>query len=254
MFDGKAFGAEIVGIVKDYVEQRLDPIKAENESLKVRIAELEARPTPEKGEAGEKGMDGESGKDADPEAVRQIVAEEVAKAVAEIPPAEKGEKGDTGEPGQDGKDGERGESGKDGCGIKDLLIDRTGSLVCTLDDGRVKELGPVVGKDGIDGEKGEPGKDGRDGFSLESFDVEPGKDGRTYILKFSGNGVRHDYELTFPVPVYCGVFKQGDEYFPGDIVTWGGSAWHCDKETTDKPGTENWRLMVKKGRDGKDKT
>jgi hypothetical protein len=35
-------------------------------------------------------------------------------------------------------------------------------------------------------------------------------------------------------------------------VTWGGALWHCDAPTKDKPGTENWTLAVKKGRDGKD--
>ena len=51
---------------------------------------------------------------------------------------------------------------------------------------------------------------------------------------------------------YRAVFKQGEHYEPGDVCTWGGSAWHCNEPTTEKPDTGPWQLMVKKGRDGKD--
>jgi hypothetical protein len=200
-FDGKAFGAEMTAIVKGYVDRATAP-------LEKRIAELEARPLPERGEKG------------DP--------------------------------------GERGERGETGIGVKDALIDRSGVLVLTLSDGTRRDLGVIVGKDGSDGQNGadgapgEPGKDGRDGFKLEDFSVECGTDGRSYVLKFETAEARHDYELTFPVPVYCGVFKAGEEYQPGDLVTWGGCLWHCDKATTGKPDSEDWTLAVKKGRDGKD--
>ena len=64
---------------------------------------------------------------------------------------------------------------------------------------------------------------------------------------------------TFDVPVmiYQGVFKSGQEYLPGDTVTWGGSLWHCDEQTHDKPGetgSKGWTLAAKRGRDGRDKT
>jgi hypothetical protein len=38
------------------------------------------------------------------------------------------------------------------------------------------------------------------------------------------------------------------------MVTSGGSCWHCNEPTTTKPGegSKAWRLMVKRGRDGKD--
>lgn len=190
-----------------------------------------------------------------------IIAEEVSKAVSPLnakiaelearepvagPP---GEKGDAGSPGEPGRDGANGQDGSDGRGVKDLLIDRDGNLVATMDDGSTKSLGPVMGKDGSNGNDGQPG---RDGFSLDDFDVERGNDGRTFVLKFDRGDTRHEYELTFPVPVYCGVFKEAAEYVPGDMVTWAGSLWHCDKATTDRPGTDSWTLAVKKGRDGKD--
>ncbi len=45
-------------------------------------------------------------------------------------------------------------------------------------------------------------------------------------------------------------------YAPGDVVTHGGSAWHCQKDTAAQPDTANgaafWKLMVKRGDRGKD--
>lgn len=249
--DGEAFGREVVDIVRGYVEREIAPLKSENEGLKARLAELEARPLPEKGEKGDAGVPGQDGKDVDHSIVKQFVIDEVAKAVAELPPPERGEKGDPGERGEKGDAGDPGRdgtNGKDGRGVKDLLIDREGQLVATMDDGEMKNLGPVVGKDGRDGKDGERGADG---FSLESFDVEA-LDERTIALKFAGNGQSHSYELAFPVMVYRDVYKAGETYTRGDVVTWGGSLWHCNAETKDKPGTDAWTLAAKKGRDGKD--
>jgi hypothetical protein len=120
-----------------------------------------------------------------------------------------------------------------------------GELVLTLEDGRLIRTGIRDGKDG------EPGKDG---FDLDDFDCQP-VDERTIKLMFTRGDTVHSYELAFPVPVYRHVFKEGETYARGDVVTWGGSSWHCEKETTEKPGAGgDWVLMVKKGRDGKDRT
>lgn len=204
MFDGKAFGEGIVEIVKGYVEREIAPLKAENESLKTRIAELEARPLPEKGD-----------------------------------------KGDPGEPGKDGRDGLDGKDGADGksaAGIVQALKD-SGELVLTLENGELIRTGIRDGEKGVDG---------RDGFGLDDFDVEA-IDERTIKLKFQRGETLHSYDLAFPVPVYRQVFKEGENYTRGDVVTWGGAAWHCEKDTAEKPGTgDGWSLMVKKGRDGKD--
>ena len=214
MFDGKAYGEGIVELVKGYVEREIAPLKAENESLKSRIAELEARPAPEV-------LKGDPGDSVEPEAVHKMVVEAVSKAIAEIPTPK---------------------DGKNAAGIVEALKDE-GELVLTLEDGRLIRTGIR------DGEDGNPGLNG---FDLEDFNVEKGDDGRTFILKFDRGDTRHEYELTFPVPVYCGIFKEGEAYVPGDLVTWGGCLWHCDKETTEKPDSADWTLAVKKGRDGKD--
>lgn len=154
---------------------------------------------------------------------------------------------------------------KDGGGIKNLLIDREGSLIATMDDGRISELGSVVGKDAdvaaleqLISDKIDAlprPKDGRDGFSLKDFDATLMEDGRTVLLSFEQGEASYKVELGFPVMIYRGVFKDGQAYCRGDTVTWGGSLWHCDvDQTTDKPdGAENhWTLATKRGRDGKD--
>lgn len=56
-----------------------------------------------------------------------------------------------------------------------------------------------------------------------------------------------------PTLIYRDIWREG-EYSRGDVVTWGGSAWHCQNKTTEKPGTgcADWKLMVKEGQRGKD--
>jgi hypothetical protein len=52
---------------------------------------------------------------------------------------------------------------------------------------------------------------------------------------------------------YCGVYVRGKIYDTGDLVTFGGSAFACQRETTAAPeSSHDWVLMVKRGRDGKD--
>jgi hypothetical protein len=151
--------------------------------------------------------------------VTPVIADEVAKAVSALPIP------------------------KDGVGLAGALINRTGTLVVTLSDGKVCELGPVEGKDG------NPGL----GFDDLSFE----HDGeRGIILRFArGDQVK---EFTFSVPTVLdrGVFKEGTPYETGDAVTFGGSLWIAQKDTVAKPDGPDtgWRLAVKKGRDGRDLT
>jgi hypothetical protein len=53
---------------------------------------------------------------------------------------------------------------------------------------------------------------------------------------------------------YKGVFKPGETYVPGNFISAGGSLWHCNTPTDERPGSggEAWTLAVKRGRDGKD--
>lgn len=280
MFDGKAYGESIVELVKGYCEREIAPLKAENAELKGRLAELESRPTPEPDsvfilqliqEEIAKTPAPENGKDVDPEQVASLVAETVERAVAALPVPQDGKSvgiediapliaEEVGKAAPDmlaineviaeqvskavaaipvPKDGE---DGKDAAGIVEVLKD-SGELVLTLADGRLVRTGIR------DGENGGPG---RDGFSLEDFDVQKEDDGRTLVLSFDAGDTRHEYTITMPHLAYCGVYKQGQDYLVGDVVTWGGCAWHCDAPTKEKPDAGPWTMMVKKGRDGKD--
>ena len=52
---------------------------------------------------------------------------------------------------------------------------------------------------------------------------------------------------------YRDVYQDSQSYDRGHIVTYAGSAWHCNTHTSRRPGdgTADWTLMVKRGRDAK---
>jgi len=226
------------------------------------------------GAPGERGPPGADGKDVDVDFVRGLVDAQIAL----LPPAKDGADGSpgldgtAGKDGADGKNGERGLpgekglDGKDGVGLAGATINRDGSLVLTTSDGRAHELGPVIGKDGRDGvdglegksglngADGKPGRDGIDGLGFDDLDlIYDGAKGFTF--KWSRGDKVVERHFTIPVVAYRGTFKSGDEYTPGDMVTWGGSVWHCDEPTTAKPDSldqKSWTLAVKRGQNGKD--
>lgn len=174
------------------------------------------------------------GKDADPAQVAALVVAEVEKAVAAIPVA------------------------KDGVGLAGALIDRDGNLVVTLTDGNTKTLGAVVGKDvdlnavaemvKAEVAKIPTPKDGVDGVGFDDIDLVE-VDG-LLNLRFSRGDTVKDFII--PVPIDQGVWTE-KPYRKGSGVTWGGSFWIAQKDTSAKPDTPDsgWRLAVKRGRDGK---
>jgi len=167
--------------------------------------------------------------------VAPLIAESVAKAIAALPAA------------------------KDGVGLAGAVIDRAGSLVVTLTDGSTHSLGCVVGRD-VTGEevaqfvarevaKIPAPKDGADGLGFDDLDVT--YDGaRTFTLRFLRGDKVKEFSFALPVQIDRGVWKDG-EWQAGDAVTWAGSSWIAQCVTTAKPGTnDDWRLAVKRGRDG----
>lgn len=55
-----------------------------------------------------------------------------------------------------------------------------------------------------------------------------------------------------PLPAmhYLAVWKEGDSYVPGDVVTFRGTTWHCGLPTRSKPGTDHtWQMMAKSDRE-----
>jgi integrin beta 3 len=175
-----------------------------------------------------------------------LTAEAVAKHF-QANPVRDGKDGAAGINGKDGTAGPQGEKGidgavgKDGAGIADLLIDRDGHLVASMTDGRTKNLGPVIGKDGA------PGKDGADFTDCGiEYDGE-----RTITVRGKGGEiVRH-----VAIPLDRGYWSEGKSAERADILTHNGCAWIALRDTKATPCHENkddWRLMVRKGRDGTD--
>lgn len=142
MFDIDLLGDEIARLVRDHAAQSTAPLLAQIKALEQQLAAL---PRP---------ADGKDGKDADPDTIRQ----QVAQAIAAIPAPQDGQSVDlvalAGDiaaaaakavsalpPGLNGKDGANGLNGKDGA------------------------PGPAgqPGADGLHGADGLNGKDGADG-------------------------------------------------------------------------------------------
>jgi hypothetical protein len=97
-------------------------------------------------------------------------------------------------------------------------------------------------------------KDGVDGFGLDDFRVELDEDGRTLVLSFEHGDRRVEKRLTLPILIDRGVYLPEKEYQRHDGVTYNGGWWTAQKDNPQgKPGTSaDWRLTVKKGRDGAD--
>ena len=259
MRDGKAFGAEIVSIVKGYMEKSLASILTRLDALeKIERTQAVKGDPGERGESGRDGKDGSDGKDAPAptagqiaEALRsmpEVFDAAVQRYLTQYPPAA-GQDGEPGKPGKDGAPGKDGEPGRDGVGVAGAMIDRAGNLVITCSNGAICELGAVAGANG------DPGRDGRDGFSLSNFDATLMGDGRTVLLSFESADQSFAVELAIPAMIYRGVWRDDQDYQRGDTVTWAGSLWHCDVDkTSEKPdGSEkHWTLAAKRGRDGKE--
>ena len=128
------------------------------------------------------------------------------------------------------------------------------------------EIGPE-GRRGLRGDKGEPGPEGREGRqgrvgekgadglgwdNMEKID-EAGEYG--FCLKRDGVVVQ-EYRWARPqanfADIYKGVWREA-EFRRGDAVTFGGSLFIAQCDTTAKPESgADWKLAVKRGRDGKD--
>jgi Collagen triple helix repeat (20 copies) len=166
-------------------------------------------------------------------AVAQRALAEV-RALARLPGPEgkRGAKGDTGEK------GERGESGKIG------------------------PAGPA-GLDGAAGERGQKGEAGRNATDLlllreyideqvamvlKTAKVTTTDGGRTLLVSIAG--IVH--EVKTAVVLDAGVWTER-AYAAGDGVTLGGSFFIAQADTAAKPGkSDDWRLAVKRGNDGRD--
>jgi Collagen triple helix repeat (20 copies) len=232
MMDRNAIAALAKGmapVVRELINDAVTPLAA-------RLAALEARPV-EKGDTGppgERGSDGLQGERGLPGPEGPI-----------------GPEGDPGEPGPQGPVGPIGREGPTG------------------PKGDCGDCGPQGGHGppGDKGERGEPGRDGRDAADLALL--------RNYIVEQVGaeiasifekasftspdcgrtltaalGGVSH--EIKTGIPLDAGVWTER-AYVAGDTVSHGGALFIAQVATMAKPGkSDDWRLAVKRGNDGKD--
>lgn len=173
----------------------------------------------------------QDGRSVTAEEVAPLVADAVQRAVAALPAP---------------KDGEPGRDGIAAPVVAAAIKDHEGELVLTLTDGTILRTGIFDGKDG---------KDGEPGLDVDDIDLTLAQDGRTVVFGFERGALKQSFEIAFPVVLDRGVYREGQTYEQGDAVTWGGSLWIAQRDTSAKPETDgDWRLAVKRGRDGKDAT
>jgi integrin beta 3 len=109
-----------------------------------------------------------------------------------------------------------------------------------------------AGLDGFDGKDGPAGKDGADGLGFENLSMD--YDGeRTFTFVVASGDKEKRWPFVVPFVIDRGVWKAGTTYQRGDAVSWAGSLWIAQQETTQRPGDgeTSWRLSAKKGNDGK---
>lgn len=164
------------------------------------------------------------------------IAQMVKDAVAEMP------KPDDGEPGEDGKDA--------------LQLE----ILPSIDTEKAYQRGTYAIHQGglwrsyqkTTGMKGwECLVDG-----ISDIDITQRDERNFTVIAIKSSGEKTEKTFSVPVMIYRDIFKDGEKYFPGDSVTWGGSVWYCNEATGDKPGedgSKGWKLAVKRGRDARAK-
>lgn len=208
------------------------------------------------GKDGRDGIDGASGKDGQPGPIG-----EKGEPGSGGPAGERGEKGLDGKDGRDGregKDGRDGEPGRDALQIEILSsVDSTKSYP----RGTFASFGGGIirATRNTDPNQIELIKAGWEVIveGLAGIDIKQGADPREFTVTCrKTSGEKSTLSGRLPALQYQGVFSEGKSYVRGDVVNYGGSAWHCQAESTKSSPMEHsasdWKLIVKRGRDGKD--
>jgi len=210
---------------------------------------IDSIPAPVAGPPGDPGKDGES---VEAEQVQRMVDDMVAAAMASIPRPQNGIDGAKGEAGRDGKDAPQLEilSGVDPERryARNTYARHAGGLIRAFRDtdainlAEVEKSGWEVVLNGIADESEEISEDGRTIIKTTRYTSGP-----PWVRSYQTGSIQ-----------YQGIYLAEKEYFKGDIVTWGGESWYCTEDKTmiepkyNHGGTSPWKLIAKKGRDGKD--
>lgn len=264
------YAKALTPVISKAINQAIESVKTE---IFLEINALKAIPVPKNGVDGLPGRDGINGKDG-----ISITIDDILRLIPEV------KNGIDGQPGRDGIDG------KDGASVS---LEDVQKLIDAEVTKRMALIQLPV--DGMNGKDGQPGRDAahieilpgidesksyqrgtyakHNGGLWRSFEQTFGLKGWECIVDGVANlsvewegerclktiaelssGIFSETRKHFPVSIYRGVWKSGI-YEQGDNVTWGGSQWHCEEATEDKPGeagSKGWRLSVKCGRNGKD--
>jgi len=152
-----------------------------------------------------------------------------------------------GRDGRDGRDGVDGEPGRDA-----LEVD----VLSTIDETRSYPRGTFASfRGGLwISRRTTQGLDGWD-CVVKGFDgvlVEMTDERTISLVASMSDGQTITKSFSIPTVLDQGVFKEGTDYSNGDGVTFQGSFWIAQTQTKSRPGENaDWRLAVKKGRDGK---
>lgn len=213
------------------------------------------------GERGERGLQGDPGKSA------FLVAKESGFVGSEGEwllslKGRDGGRGERGSPGENGRPGDRGDDGdhgRDALELSNILdgIDETRSYSKGTS---VAMLGGTFWATRKTDALGEGG-DFRDagwvciarGVAAETEVVE---DGGRWLVRTTdySDGSQKQFRHKTATPIDRGVYGSAKAYDAGDVVTYGGSAFIAQRDTKTAPGGDDWRLAVKRGKDGKDLT
>lgn len=248
MTDLVEFGRAIADRVKQSIAKAVEPLEAS-------IARIEAREPAkgEKGDAGEQGLRGEPAEPVTADQIRSALLSILTESPELITSVVKEYL--TANPPENGKDGA---DGKDAAPISEEQISKAVAS-------HIAQHPPAPGRDGrdglagINGEKGlngTDGKDGRDALSLDDIELEAKDGGRIIAFRLKNAEKTIEREIVTAIPIDRDVFKDGETYARGDAVTFGGHLWIAQKDAPgSRPGAAgvsgDWRLSVKRGRDGK---
>lgn len=237
--DEVAARIDLGALAKSAAEMVTPPKDADMEALKEHLSELvKAIPAP---------ADGQS---VTVEDVAPLIREEVAKAVADLPPPAPGKDADM--------EALRAHLGDLVKGIQLPTVPTIDEVAATFER-RFSDLTlswERQARETFDkaADRMPIPKDGRDALPLECFDLALGEDGRTVTVKMQAGDVVVEKSVKIASVIDRGVFSAEKSYEQGDGTTYGGCYWIAQKDAPAgvPGGSDDWRLAVKKGRDGKD--
>lgn len=195
---------------------------------------------------------GDPGRDFDPELLRA----EVARAVSALPPPK---------PGDPGKDAEPIHPDTVRVMMLEIAEDLIAKGFAALPPAKDGEsIDPRDVRRMVDEEverqlvavvpliKGEPGVPG---VSPDSLELDYADDSGELAVRFVAGERVIEKKVALPIVRDAGVHVRGRFYRKGQVVTYGGSGFVATRDTDDPIGTDPpstaWRLLVKRGRDGK---